>query len=329
MIPAEAEEPVFPEDEGGPARRLDFYGLSIPPLVRELRRQLAAHFHTRGMAPAWYVPRQLNPAPYHHFRDARHADELPGLIADAGPRYFARRDFLDRWRGTFAPLPPLPLRPEFGEAGLADPEGLVHVHACACWLILADLEMLGTRPLPRHWSDLLHPRYERDIVLNGDEHGPNPLILANLARDCTPAALEALGRNTVAIQGGAEMARAAGSRSPRRAALYVLPRFWAENNIHRDTTRIVWPEEGAYATPLLLLGKRDAGPSAAAVFDFLHGPQWNGQLENIHCIPADGRRATRPVPGRLRWLGWQAARDPALDDTIRAASAHFHRGYSR
>lgn len=329
MIPPEAEEPIFPEDEGGPARRLDFYGLSIPPLVRELRRQLAVHFHTRGIDAAWYVPRQLNPAPYHHFRHARHVDELPGLIADAGPRNFARTDFFARWPDAFSPLPEIPLRPEFDEAGLADPQGLAHVHACACWLILADLEKLASRPLPRHWEDLLHPRYKRDIILNGDANGPNPLILANLARDCTPAALQALGRNTLAIQGGAEMARAAGSRNPRRAALYVLPRFWAENNIHKDATRIVWPEEGAYATPLLLLGKRDASPAATAVFDFLHGAQWSRQLESIHCVLADGGRATQPVPGALRWPGWQAARDPAVDDMIRAAGAHFNQGYHR
>lgn len=323
----EHEEPVFPEEEGGPPRPLDFYGLSIPPLGRELRRQLAAHFHHQGLAPAWYLPRPLNDLPYRHFQHTTQAGEMPCLLMDAGPRHFCNPGFEARWRGLYTGLPQIPLSATFSAAGLDDPAGRLRPYGTACWVILADLEMLGDRPLPKGWSDLFNPCYAGDIIANGEKDCLAPLLLANLARDYGADALTRLARQIRAVQGGGEMARAAGGRSPHRAALYVLPRFWAENNIHKDNTRIIWPEEGAYCTPLILLGQQTLTPGAAAAFDFLTGPAWAAQLEGIYCIPADPALVTRPLPGPLRWIGWDLARSPDLEALVAQAGTCFRQGY--
>ena len=325
--PLEHEEPVFPEEQGGGPRFLDFYGHSIPPLEREMRRQLAAYYRAQGISAAWYIPLQSNSYPYHDFQHAQQADELPCLIA-AGPRHFAHPDFSRKWGQLFAPLPPITLRPELREAGYADPQEVFRVYGSACWMLLVDLERLGDRPLPRRWADLWDTRYRGDIILNGDKGLPNPMLLANLAKDFGPEALETLGRQTRAIQGGAEMARAAGSRHPQRAALYVLPQFWAENNIHTERTARIWPEEGAYGSPLTLLGRPQLSLGAAAAFDFLTGARWAAQMEAVHCIVASQQHATQPLPGPIRWIGWELARSHNLDRLLTEAAQAFQRGYT-
>lgn len=324
------EEPCFPEDDDGPPRRLDFFGLTIPPLGREMRRLLAAHFRAGGLTPSWYVARVQTDGPYPRFFDTTgDPADIPELIADAGPRHFTGHAFTQRWPGLFARHPEAPMRAEFLRAGLADPQGICHVFGCACWVILADLDKLGSRPLPQSWADILHPRFRGDIVANGEGGHIAPLLAANLARDFGPEALTALGHNVCAIQGGGEMARAAGSRHPNRAALYLLPRFWAENTIHRDSTRMVWPAEGAYCTPMLLAGKPERSAAASAAFECLTGPAWAARLEDVHCPTAHPALAHHPLPGELRWIGWELARSAALDTLLETARSHFQEGYHR
>lgn len=322
----EDEEPVFPEEQGGAPRQLDFYGHSIPPLERELRRQLAHHFISQGLQPDWYIPRSLNARPYQDFQHTQQREALPCLIA-AGPRHFAQPSFSQRWADVFAPLPTIPLRPELVSAGFADPEDLFRVYGSACWTILLDRERLGDRPEPKGWADLFDPRYQGDIILNGEHGLPNAMLLANLAKDFGPAALETLGRHTKAILGGGEMARAAGSRHPQRAAIYVLPWFWAENNIHTERTLRLWPEEGAYGSPLTLLGQKQLSPGAQAAFDFITGPRWARQMEDIHCIAAHQQHARLPLPGSLRWIGWDLARSATLNALMAEAGHYFKQGY--
>ncbi|TWH71494.1 extracellular solute-binding protein [Azomonas agilis] len=322
----EYEEPVFPEEQGAAPRQLDFYGHSIPPLERTLRRQLARYFITQGLQPDWYIPLPSNAQPYQDFRHTQRREELPCLIA-AGPRHFAQPDFRQRWANVFAPLPSIPMRPELISAEFADPEDLFRVYGSACWIMLLDRERLGSRPEPKGWADLFNPRYQGEIILNGEQGLPNAMLLGNLAKDFGPAALETLGRNTKAIQGGGEMARAAGSRHPQRAAIYVLPWFWAENNIHSERTARLWPEEGAYGSPLTLLGQKHLSPGAQAAFDFLTGPRWARQMEDIHCIAAHRQHARLPLPGPLRWIGWDLARSNQLDALLAQAGHSFKRGY--
>ncbi|ACO76313.1 hypothetical protein AvCA_00460 [Azotobacter vinelandii CA] len=323
----DAEEPVFPEEEWGATRRLDFYGQNIPPLARAMRRLLAEHFRRRQLQPAWYVTGPFGNEPYRQFSEVEDADDLPALIADAGPRAFGRPAFAERWAGVYAARRQAGRRAEFVQAGLYDPADIFQTHGCSCWLILADEQELAGRPLPTAWCDLFAPRYERSIVLNGDGDLPARLLLANLAHDHGAAAMTALGRNTRAIRSGGEMGRAAGSHSPERAALYVLPWFWARNNIHTQRTRILWPRDGAYVTPLVSLGRRELSPGAQAALDFLGGPLWAATMESVDCVVADPRHARAPLPGPLRWTGWEPVRSAALDDLVASAAAHFRQGF--
>lgn len=325
----DGKEPAFPEEEGGPPRRLDFYGEDTAPLNRELRSQMARHFRLAGLSPAWYAPRPLNDEPYRQFRETRQAEDMPCLVAAANPRHYTRPAFARRWfdGGTYAPLPALETRPEFVRAGLNDPRDVFRVYGGTCWVILVDMERLGNRPPPKGWADLFDPRYRQDIMVNGQEDKPAPMLLANLGRDFGTARLERLGHNLKAVRLPSEMARAAGSRDPNRAAINVLPWFWAENNIHKDNAVVVWPEEGAYCTPMLMFGKPHLTPGAAAAFDFLTGASWAERMESICCPVAGSRHAHPPLPGELRWIGWDMLRSPDLDALIFEAGQRCRKGY--
>ncbi|XHR26907.1 MAG: ABC transporter substrate-binding protein [Chthoniobacteraceae bacterium] len=310
---------------------LDYLGYTPCALQKELRTQVSRLLQglrrADGELPEWEVP--IGSGETGQYKDlwrTENASALPELISDFGNGDFFSAAFRNRWidGGEYAPMGGYPTRPEFREAGLADPNGLFHVYGALPYVILADLPKLGSRPLPRRWADLLDPRYRGDLIIGGVHERPGEVILYNFHKEFGQEGLTALGRNVKAFWHGAQMAKAAGSDHPAGAALYVLPWFLAINNPHRDRTELVWPEDGMLTVPLYFIGKGNPGPAAKRIADFLAGPGWARMVSRIGFAanPAGG-----PIPGKLRWIGWDylATHDwEALREPLGEA---FRKGY--
>jgi ABC-type Fe3+ transport system substrate-binding protein len=160
------------------------------------------------------------------------------------------------------------VRPEFREAGLVDAKGVHRVFGANVEIVLTDIKRLGNRPLPKTWADILHPQFKGDIIISGEEGDIHESFLFGLHKDHGEAALTALGANVRTFMHPAEMAKTAGSANPKGAALYILPWFFAKSAPHREATQVVWPEEGAYLSPLYLFRKRNARPEAKLASGF-------------------------------------------------------------
>ena len=191
-------------------------------------------------------------------------------------------------------------------------------------VILVDKKRLGSRPLPKTWADLLHPQFNRDIIISGEEGDIHESFLFGLHKDHGEAGLAALGANVSNFMHPAEMAKTAGSENPKGAALYILPWFFARSTPHRDRTSVVWPEEGAYLSPLYLFQKRNARPEARLARDFLCGEAWAAHLAKVGLAPA--RAGSPPLPGKLRWLGWDYVRNHDLEALRAPLNAAFVKG---
>ena len=327
------DEPAFPENETGVRRQLDYLGWAPCPVRTELRQRLHRYFaavaRKGGAEPLWFMPAGCHSANvYDDLWRTTDAVELPGLISDTGFGDFNRPEFVRRWLDTriFAPIPDADVRAEFREAGLIDPRGLHRVYGANPEVILVDLQRLGDRPLPRTWADVLHPRFRRDVVISGEPGDIHESLLFGIYRDHGDAGLAALGANVRDFMHPAEMAKTAGSQSPRGAALFVLPGFFARSGPHKAATQIVWPEEGAYLTPLYLLRKRDARPAAALALAYLCGAEWAAFLAKVGLAPA--RAGSPPLPGKLRWVGWDFVRQNDIEALRAPLNAAFVRGYN-
>ncbi|OAM91365.1 ABC transporter substrate-binding protein [Termitidicoccus mucosus] len=324
-------EPSFPEHETGRRRALDYLGYAPCPVRAELRRRFHARCRAMNPAPQWYMAGGCHGDDiYDGLWQTTEAGELPGLISDTGFGDFNRPAFVRRWLDddkTFARIAAGDeLRPEFREAGLVDPQGFHRVYGANLEIILVDLNRLGDRPTPRNWADVLHPRFRRDVIVSGSPESIHESILFGLYRDHGEKALAALGANVRNFMHPAEMAKTAGSSNPRGAALYLLPGFFSASCPHRENTRVVWPEEGAYLTPQYILRRRDARPESDLFANYLCGGEWAAHLAKIGFAPS--RAGSPPLPGRLRWVGWDFVRHHDIEAMSTMLNAAFARGYS-
>lgn len=329
------DEPVFPETENGRKRQLDYLGYAPCPIRTEIRRRLHRRFETErlrsGLDTKWFMSMGCGDAdPYDEFWRTEDQAGLPALISEGGIADIFRPEFTRRWveTGVYGKLPAPALRPEFAEAGMRDPLGAYHIYGVFPHVILADLKRLGERPLPRTWADLLNPMYRRDLIIGGWEDDVSDVILFNFHKEFGEAGLEALGRNVKGFWSGAEMARTAGTESPKGVALYVVPWFFASGSPHKERIRIVWPEDGVLAMPLFLLGKPELNPAAQIAFDFFTSPECAEFMAKVHFPPSlDAGEATPALPGKLKWLGWDYLRNHDLEALREPLNAAFSKGY--
>ncbi len=91
-------------------------------------------------------------------------------------------------------------------------------------------------------------------------------------------------------------------------ALYVMPEFFAHRVKRQERIRIIWPQDGALASPVTLQVKRDKVEELRPVLDYLTGPELARTLVGAR-FPVPHAEVTGELQDApLKWLGWDYLR---------------------
>lgn len=319
-IDPQEEIPSFPETYGAKPRALDYLGYAPCPIRQEMQRQLHQHFrrHEAEFGPVeWFSPNGCGgDDPYDLVWQNGTEESLPGLISDGGNSDFFKPEAHRRWieSGILSPIATdgLEVRPELAEAGIVDPCGGITIYGAFPSVLLVDHDKLKGRPAPRSWQDLLDPIYQGDVTIAG-HHGRAPdVLLFNTWKNHGDEGVKALARNVAEFSPPARMAKIAGLGSPQGTAVYVLNGFFAKA-VRGPAAEVIWPEEGAWFNPLMLLAKRSRRPASDLALRYLLGPEWAAYIESVGIPFAYRQPGQQPLPGRLSWMGWDFIRSHDLD----------------
>ncbi len=223
------------------------------------------------------------------------------------------------------------VHPAVTAAGLVDPAGLFTVFSVIPWVFLIDHRKLGTRPMPRHWEDLLDPVYHDQIVFGGwqrpsDGTYPdcNDFLLLTLYRRFGAAGLRAFAANTRAIMHNTVAARLAGSNSEQGGAISILPWLQADICPRRDRTSVIWPEDGAMTMPIGFSVAAGQRARVQPLLDFICGDAYGAVLARNR-YPAVWASLPQGLPpgARLNWLGWDYTRTHDMTEETAIATRIF------
>lgn len=101
------------------------------------------------------------------------------------------------------------------------------------------------------------------------------------------------------------MAKAAGSADLSGAAVYIIPWFFASLCHRKEAVSVVWPEDGAFTSPLYLLAKKEKYNDLATVIDYVTGAEL-GRKSTQSCLPSLNPLVDVHLPegASFKWLGW-------------------------
>ncbi len=244
-------------------------------------------------------------------------DELPDIIVSSDFNVFYGHSFYEKFvaPGHFTGYGNFQPGANFTDAGIPDPKGEYTVLCVNPLVMVVNLEQAGERPLPRTWVDILDPVWEKSLAIRGGEQFFCHAVLLPIFQQFGEAGLKALAANVARGLHPSQMVSRMDSNSD--GAIYVMPEFFAKRVRHQDRIKIIWPEDGALASPVTLQAKPDRIPELKPVLDYLTGPGLAATLAHARFpVPhadIEAEVQTRP----LRWLGWEYLRQNDLVDLNR------------
>ncbi len=321
------------EEDVPESGKLDFFGeavCALKPAFREGYNAAAAEFRReKGRSLRSYLPaicgcdgiRGAENIPA--VNEVEKPEALPGVIMSIkiGDYFFNR--FLSKFTGKryFERLE-LPVHPVFERAGLRDPNGEFHMFSVMPTVMLVDKKMLGGRPMPRRWSDLLDPAFAGDVALPAAHGAVSTLLPLTVLRDHGEAGLETLHRAVRCAMPSTDMIRGAGA-TLKGPAVYVVAWFFAKACPSPDA-EIVWPEDGALVEPSFLLVQNGRREEYRTLVEFITGAGF-GEVSAAHAYPAANPAVDNKLPAGavFNWLGWEFIRSVPLEDRIAAVRSYF------
>ena len=299
------------QEDGGPdmgrADLLLYAPCPVKLVVRERIEAIAESSAREGNPLVAHIPMGCTSVdPYDPLYMETDPDRLPAVIASIGFGDFWRREFTSRFvdGGTFGSVLPEVVNPLFARAGMIDPAGAYTIYGVTPYIFLVDHLKLAGRPAPRTWADLLDPAYRGDLVMCGDGDDMADAVLLNLYKEFGEEGLNRLAANCKSLMHSSRMAKVSGTSAPDAGAVFIIPLFFAESTRLPDHVEVVWPEDGAAASPLYFLAKKSEHGRLARLIDFfVHG---FGDIDSAAWfIPLDGSRPSRlPAHASLKWVGW-------------------------
>ncbi len=283
------------------------FGRVLGTFLEELKKE-------RGLDITYAVEGNLNQElSYYPFVDTiETVEELPDIIVSADFNVFYTHRFMKRFvePGHLVGYGKVAPSRAFAEASLEDEKGEYFLFGVNPLVIVADLEKSGDRPLPTCWADVLDPMWSRDITLRGNADFFCHAVLLPLFKEGGADALLKLAPNVKQGLHPAQMVKLIDSG--QGSALYVMPEFFAHRVKNRDRIKIIWPTDGALASPVTLQVKRDKVEELKPLLDWLAGPELARALVGARFpVPhADVEGELQDAP--LKWVGWDWLRQNDL-----------------
>lgn len=298
------------EPDGLPPSKADLLLYAPCPVklaVKEEIDRIAEEMRGRGEEVSIHVPMGCTSIdPYDPLYRETDPNRLPAIIASIGFGDFWRKEFVERFvhAGVFeASLPPR-INPMMERAGMIDPRGAYTIYGATPYIFLVDLNRLGTLPVPRVWDDLLDPRYHMELVMCGDGDDMADAVVLNVYRERGLEGLKQLAANVKGMMHSSTMAKLAGSADPEGGAVFIIPAFFAESARQPAHVRVVWPEDGAAASPLYLLAKKGERERLGGLISFF--TEGFARIESAAWFAPIGRTDLSMFPpgAGLKWVGW-------------------------
>jgi len=243
--------------------------------------------------------------------------EFPEILVFPGFNFLHGKKFRERFiaSGGFAKIPlPVPLESLVSDNGLRDPEGH-YAMLCVNPLVIAyNAEKLGSRKKPAGFADLARAEMASSVLMRGKADQWCETTLLGMESIGGKDGVRSLARSVLGAAHPAEMVKRLCDPGDAAVAC-ILPYFFAKHAERKNEIVLVWPDEGAIASPVTMLVKEESVERLEPVWRFFLSDEAASICSGAFFPACAGNpralasTAKDPLPtafgkGRLVWPGW-------------------------
>ena len=201
---------------------------------------------------------------------------------------------------------------------LQDPEGDYSMMGVVPAVFLVNTSILGDRPIPKTWADLLDPIYENSISLPVSDFDLFNAILIHLYKEFGDSAIRTLGKSLIKSMHPAEMVKSE-KRARVKPAISIMPYFFSRMALPGSVMQVMWPEDGAIISPIFMLTKRSKKEELLEVASMFMSKETGEILSHKGLFPTVNKDVDNNLADKtFKWIGW----DYINNNDIGAILAH-------
>lgn len=266
--------------------------------------------------------------------ESEDASGLANLYLSAGFSLFFDRKVMGRYldNGVFSDLTGAEcLNPVFDNEriDLKDPRGQYTIIGVVPAVFMVNTELLGSRPFPETWEDLLEPEFENTIALPMKDLDLFNAVLLGIYYKYGEKGVADLGRNMLTSMHPAQMVKSAPKKGGEGGPVVtVMPYFFTWMAKEEGPMRPVWPKDGAIVSPILLMTRAEAGERLRPLVDFLFSKEMgnvlsaNGKFPSTHPGVDNGLAPDQT----FLWPGWEFIYSHDIGSLLKETERIFNEG---
>lgn len=209
---------------------------------------------------------------------------------------------------------------------LKDPNGDYSMIAVVPAVFLVNTLVLGDRPMPKTWSDLLDPIYEGSVSLPVSDFDLFNAILIHLYQEFGIEAVKTLGKSLISSMHPAQMVKSE-KRSRIKPAISIMPYFFTKMALPGSVMKAVWPEDGAIVSPIFMLSKADKEKELKEVTDLFMSKSTGEILSHKGLFPSVNKDVDNHLEGKsFKWVGWDYINNNDIGSILEQCMNAFNEG---
>lgn len=255
------------------------------------------------------------------------ADDLPDIFLSAGFETFFDQKTIGHFKeeGVFTDITENAINPDFAGIDIKDPKKDYSIIAAVPAVFMVNHDVLGDRPVPRRWSDLLKPEYEQQVALPvGDFDLFNAILLA-LHKEHGDEGIEKLGRCMLKSMHPSQMVKNAKRVAEEKPIVTIMPYFFTKMARMVQSLEIVWPEDGAVVSPIFMLTKKATLDQVKPIAEYLASKPVGEILAQKGLFPSVHPDVDNLLEGDhpWKWVGWDYIYQNDIGDLIKRTTQIF------
>lgn len=195
------------------------------------------------------------------------------------------------------------VNPMFQAAGYNYPASELSCFTTNVLVPVVDLQLLGNRPEPGSWDELLQGSFAGDITLRGDKDFFCNAVFFPFYKNYGKVALTELGNNTRFGLHPSEMVKKINAGNTNGTCLYVMPYSFATKIRDKNRFKTLHMREGSIVSPVQILVKKGAYQKHKELIDFILGNKMAAILNQNGFPTSNPYGNSHSLPDKLWWVG--------------------------
>lgn len=260
------------------------------------------------------------------------ADALSDLYLSAGFDLFFDNDLMGRYRdsGTFEDITDMKqINPDFDNdlISLKDPRNQYVIIGFVPAVIMVNTAVLGDRPFPESWADLMKPEFENSVSLPMKDLDMFNAFLLHIHRYYGNEGIEKMGKALLHSMHPAQMVKAHIPKNGNKVPVVsISPYFFAAMVDEKSPIRPVWPKDGAIISPIFLMAKAKNKEKVKPIADFLCSKEIGEIFSSNGKFPSTNPLVNNHLKPdqKFMWIGWDYIYSHDIGDLIKTTERLFY-----